>query len=195
MSGKPGPDPHGQHDRTGRGGAGPDATGSELAGELAGEMAGEPVGEGPAMARAAARLVALSGRGSSGRGSSGSGLPGRGSSGRGLAPVEPVEPAGNAGAPGFAISSTAPPATSLGTPIWPWTPPVSGALAAIFGVASLFKMAWVLAPLAVAMAIVAGLRGHHGWAVIGLASAVVGLAISPWFWTALGLAWLYQMWG
>jgi hypothetical protein len=77
----------------------------------------------------------------------------------------------------------------------PWTPPVSGALAAIFGVASLFKMAWILAPLAVLLAIVAGLRGHHGWAAIGLGTAIVGLAISPWFWTALGLAWLYQMWG
>jgi hypothetical protein len=77
----------------------------------------------------------------------------------------------------------------------PWTPPVSGALAAIFGVASLFKMAWILAPLAVLLAIVAGLRGHHGWAAIGLGAAIVGLAISPWFWTFLGLAWLYQMWG
>ena len=77
----------------------------------------------------------------------------------------------------------------------PWAPPVSGALAAIFGVASLFKMAWILAPLAVLLAIVAGLRGHHGWAAIGLGTAIVGLAISPWFWTALGLAWLYQMWG
>ena len=76
-----------------------------------------------------------------------------------------------------------------------WQPPVTGALAVIFGTAALFKMPLFMAPLAIALAIVAGLRGHHGWAVIGLATALVGLFTSAWFWTLLGLAWLYNSWG
>jgi len=76
-----------------------------------------------------------------------------------------------------------------------WQPPVSGALAVIFGVASLFKAAPVLAPVAILLAFVAGFRGHHSWAVIGLGSALAGLLTSTWFWALLGLAWLYQSWG
>lgn len=131
----------------------------------------------------AARIVALPG------GSAG----GRSAPAADAGPAPPIDPAANPQkaaepdmAPGFGLAM--PPGRA-------WTPPVSGALAAIFGVASLFKMAWILAPLAVLLAILAGVRGHHGWAAIGLGTAIVGLAISPWFWTALGLAWLYQMWG
>jgi hypothetical protein len=76
-----------------------------------------------------------------------------------------------------------------------WQPPVSGALAAIFGTAALFKLPLVLAPLAIALALIAGWRGHHAWAVIGLGTGLVGLLTSAWFWTLLGLAWLYQSWG
>lgn len=76
-----------------------------------------------------------------------------------------------------------------------WSPPITGALAVIFGVAALFKAPIVLAPMAIALAFVAGFRGHHGWAVIGLGSALAGLLTSAWFWTLLGLAWLYQSWG
>jgi hypothetical protein len=128
--------------------------------------------------RAAARVVALPER-----------RPALPAGDRSSAGVEGGEAAASPAAPaGFVL-----PGSFLAAK--PWTPPVSGALAAIFGVASLFKMAWILAPLAVLLAIVAGLRGHHGWAAIGLGTAIVGLAISPWFWTFLGLAWLYQMWG
>ena len=74
-------------------------------------------------------------------------------------------------------------------------PPVTGALAAIFGTAALFKAPLVLAPLAIGLALVAGWRGHHAWAAIGLGTALVGLMTSAWFWTLLGLAWLYQSWG
>ncbi|MEX1107353.1 MAG: hypothetical protein WEC00_00440 [Dongiaceae bacterium] len=123
--------------------------------------------------RAAARVVALPERGPA--------LPVGDPSGEGDGAGSPAAPAG------FVLPSA--------LSVRPWTPPVSGALAAIFGVTALFKMAWILAPLAILLAIIAGLRGHHGWAVIGLGTAIVGLVISPWIWTALGLAWLYQMWG
>ncbi|MDZ4734742.1 MAG: hypothetical protein SGJ07_00195 [Rhodospirillaceae bacterium] len=127
--------------------------------------------------RAAARVVALPERRP--------GLP------VGEPPDADVEGGDGAGSPAATAGFVLPSALS----IRPWTPPVSGALAAIFGVTALFKMAWILAPLAIVLAIIAGLRGHHGWAVIGLGTAIVGLLISPWFWTFLGLAWLYQMWG
>lgn len=68
--------------------------------------------------------------------------------------------------------------------------PVLGGLAAIFGVAALFKAPVVLAPLGIFFALAALLRGQAGLAAIGGVSGVVALAISPVFWTLIGLAWL-----
>jgi hypothetical protein len=76
-----------------------------------------------------------------------------------------------------------------------WAPPVTGALSVIFGVVGLFKLPLFLAPLAILLALIAGWRGHHAWAVIGLGTGLVALLTSFWFWTWLGLAWLYQIWG
>ena len=76
-----------------------------------------------------------------------------------------------------------------------WSPPVSGALSVIFGIVALFKLPMFLAPLAILLALVAGWRGHHAWAVIGLGTGVVALLTSFWFWTWLGLGWLYYSWG
>ncbi len=76
-----------------------------------------------------------------------------------------------------------------------WQPPITGGLAVIFGIASLFKLPLFFAPLAIFLALIAGWRGHHGWAVIGLGTALVGLLTSFWFWAWLGMAWLYQSWG
>ena len=71
-----------------------------------------------------------------------------------------------------------------------WEPPILGSLAVIFGVASLFTGTLVLAPLAVLLAIAAGIFRQIPWAVIGAASATVALATSKYFWALLGLAWL-----
>lgn len=76
-----------------------------------------------------------------------------------------------------------------------WAPPVTGALSVIFGVVGLFKLPLFLAPLAILLALVAGWRGHHAWAVIGLGTGLVALLTSFWFWAWLGMAWLYQSWG
>jgi hypothetical protein len=75
-----------------------------------------------------------------------------------------------------------------------WSPPVTGALSVIFAIAALFKAPLFLAPLAILLALIAGWRGHHAWAVIGLGTGLVALLTSFWFWAALGLGWLYQLW-
>jgi hypothetical protein len=116
---------------------------------------------------------------------------------------QPVAPSADASLAAEAADSDAPPGwrsrLRLGPVSLPgqksWSPPITGALAVIFGVAALFKDPIVLAPMAILLAFVAGFRGHHGWAVIGLGSALAGLLTSAWFWTLLGLAWLYQSWG
>ncbi len=82
------------------------------------------------------------------------------------------------------------PAIALPPLVARWEPPVFGALAAVFGIAALFKATLFLAPLALLCALVAGLRGNYGWAAVGVASAIVALATSPLFWTLLGLTWL-----
>ena len=96
-----------------------------------------------------------------------------------VAPVEPVQPQ----APIITVATTAAPATH-------WQPPILGSLAVIFGVASLFTSTLALAPLAVAMALAAGIFRQISWAVIGGAAATVALATSKYFWALLGLAWL-----
>src|SRR5215470_10982744 len=94
-------------------------------------------------------------------------------------PVQPIQPQ----TPIIAVATTAPPATH-------WQPPILGSLAVIFGVASLFTGTLVLAPLALAMALAAGIFRQVAWAVIGGAAATVALATSKYFWALLGLAWL-----
>jgi hypothetical protein len=94
-------------------------------------------------------------------------------------PALPVQPQ----TPIIAVATTAPPATH-------WQPPILGSLAVIFGVASLFTSTLALAPLAVAMALAAGIFRQISWAVIGGAAATVALATSKYFWALLGLAWL-----
>ena len=94
-------------------------------------------------------------------------------------PVQPVQ----LQAPIIAVATTAPPAAH-------WQPPVLGSLAVIFGIASLFTGTLVLAPLALVLALAAGIFRQVSWAVIGGAAATVALATSKYFWALLGLAWL-----
>ena len=94
-------------------------------------------------------------------------------------PAEPVQPQ----APIITVATTAAPVTH-------WQPPIFGSLAVIFGVAALFTGTLVLAPLALVLALVAGIFRQIPWAVIGGAAATVALATSKYFWALLGLAWL-----
>jgi hypothetical protein len=73
----------------------------------------------------------------------------------------------------------------------PWSPPVCGALAAVFGIAALFgKATLVLAPLAILLSLVALCLRQFSWALIGASTAIVALVTSIWFWTLLGLGWI-----
>jgi hypothetical protein len=94
-------------------------------------------------------------------------------------PVEPVQPL----TPVITVATTAAPALH-------WQPPILGSLAVIFGVAALFTGTLVLAPLALVLAVAAGIFRQIPWAIIGGASATVALATSKYFWALLGLAWL-----
>jgi len=94
-------------------------------------------------------------------------------------PAEPVQPQ----APIITVATTAPSAAH-------WQPPILGSLAVIFGVAALFTGTLVLAPLALVLALVAGIFRQIPWTVIGGAAATVALATSKYFWALLGLAWL-----
>jgi hypothetical protein len=96
-----------------------------------------------------------------------------------VSPVEPVQPL----TPVITVATTAAPALH-------WQPPIFGSLAVIFGVAALFTGTLVLAPLALLMAVAAGIFRQIPWAIIGGASATVALATSKYFWALLGLAWL-----
>lgn len=106
-------------------------------------------------------------------------------------PAIPVQ-AVQAQAPVIAVTATAPAAAH-------WQPPILGSLAVIFGVASLFTGTLVLAPLALVLALAAGIFRQVSWAVIGGAAATVALATSKYFWALLGLAWLINrvswLWG
>jgi hypothetical protein len=103
-------------------------------------------------------------------------------------PVDPVQPL----PPIVTVATTAAPAAH-------WQPPILGSLAVIFGVAALFTGTLVLAPLALVLAVVAGLFRQIPWAVIGGSAAIVALATSKYFWALLGLAWLINrvswLWG
>jgi hypothetical protein len=80
-----------------------------------------------------------------------------------------------------------------------WEPPVLGCLAAIFGIAALFKATLILAPLGLGFAAAAVFARQFSWAAVGGIASLVALLISPLFWTILGLAWLIErlsrLWG
>ena len=99
-------------------------------------------------------------------------------------PALPAGPPPPAQLPIITVATAAPAAAPR------WEPPILGSLAVIFGVASLFTGTLVLAPLAIALALLAAAFRQVSWSVIGGASAVVGLATSKYFWALLGLAWL-----
>src|SRR5581483_7287869 len=91
-------------------------------------------------------------------------------------------------APGPLIAGwqVAPPPTPA-----PFSPPVFGALAVIFGVSAFYKATLLLGPLAIIAGLIACLRKQWGWGLIGILSAAAALAVDPYFW---GLAGVYYIW-
>ncbi len=73
----------------------------------------------------------------------------------------------------------------------PFSPPVFGALAVIFGVSAFYKATLLLGPLAILAGIIACFRRQWGWGLIGILSAAAALAVDPYFW---GLAGVYYIW-
>lgn len=94
-----------------------------------------------------------------------------------------------------AISAVPPIALPMPPAAVRWEPPVLGCLAAIFGIAALFKATIVLAPLGLGFAVAAMIARQFSWAAVGGIAALVALLISPVFWTILGLAWLIEQLG
>jgi hypothetical protein len=105
---------------------------------------------------------------------------------------EVVAPPPSAVVPTGVSETAVPPLISIAARALParWSPPIFGSLAVIFGVAALFTGTLVLAPLALVMAVAAGLLRQTSWAVIGAASAIVALTTSKYFWALLAVVWL-----
>jgi len=96
-------------------------------------------------------------------------------------PVPPAEPPSRL----FPLSLDADEAAARARSI-----PILGGLALIFGVCSLFKAPLVLGPLAMGFGIAALCRRQISLGAIGGVAGLVGLLISPLFWTLVGLGWL-----
>jgi hypothetical protein len=90
------------------------------------------------------------------------------------------------------VAAVPPLAPSVSLPVLTarWEPPILGGLAAVFGIAALFKATLFLAPLGLLFALAAAFRRQFAWAAIGAVAAAVALATSPLFWGLLGAAWL-----
>ena len=80
----------------------------------------------------------------------------------------------------------------------PFSPPVFGALAVIFGVSAFYKATLLLSPLAVLVGVIACFRKQWGWGLIGILSAAAALAVDPYFWGLAGIMYIWRLlvgWG
>jgi hypothetical protein len=77
----------------------------------------------------------------------------------------------------------------------PFSPPVFGALAVIFGVSAFYKATLLLGPLAIIVGLIACLRKQWAWGLIGILSAVAALAVNPYFWGLAGIYYIARMLG
>ena len=73
-----------------------------------------------------------------------------------------------------------------------WNPPVFGVSAVILGGAALFKAPLLLGPIAVLFGLIALLRRQYALGAIGTITGAAAILTSPWFWTGVGIAWLYE---
>jgi hypothetical protein len=77
----------------------------------------------------------------------------------------------------------------------PFSPPVFGALAVIFGVSAFYKATLLLGPLAIVVGLIACLRRQWTWGLIGIVSAVAALAVDPYFWGLAGIYYIARLLG
>jgi len=80
----------------------------------------------------------------------------------------------------------------------PFSPPVFGALAVIFGVSAFYKATLLLGPLAIVVGLIACLRKQWAWGLIGMLSAAAALAVDPYFWGLAGIMYIWRLlagWG
>ena len=108
---------------------------------------------------------------------------------------------------GFVPAPTEPPAPLIQAPLiqaWnasqppvqpPFSPPVFGAIAVVFGITAFYKATLILGPLALVAGLVACLRKQWGWGLIGIISAVAALAIDPYFWGLAGIYYIARLLG
>ena len=73
-----------------------------------------------------------------------------------------------------------------------WNPPVFGASAVLIGAAALFHVPLVLGPLAILCGLIALIRGQYALGAIGTITGAAAVLTSPWFWTGIGIAWIYE---
>jgi hypothetical protein len=85
------------------------------------------------------------------------------------------------------------PGFELGTPRRDiWNPPVFGASAVLLGAAALFRAPLLLGPIAVLFGLIALIRGQYALGAIGTITGSAAILTSPWLWTGIGIAWLYE---
>ena len=77
----------------------------------------------------------------------------------------------------------------------PFSPPVFGALAVIFGVSAFYKATLLLGPLAIVVGLIACLRRQWTWGLIGILSAAAALAVDPYFWGLAGIYYIARLLG
>ena len=73
-----------------------------------------------------------------------------------------------------------------------WNPPVFGASAVLLGAAALFRAPLLLGPIAVLFGLIALIRGQYALGAIGTITGAAAILTSPWLWTGIGIAWLYE---
>ena len=77
----------------------------------------------------------------------------------------------------------------------PFSPPVFGALAVIFGISAFYKATLLLGPLAIIVGLIACLRKQWAWGLIGMLSAAAALAVDPYFWGLAGIYYIARLLG
>jgi hypothetical protein len=77
----------------------------------------------------------------------------------------------------------------------PFSPPVFGALAVIFGISAFYKATLLLGPLAIIVGLIACFRRQWTWGLIGILSAVAALAVDPYFWGLAGIYYIARLLG
>ena len=62
----------------------------------------------------------------------------------------------------------------------------------LLGAAALFRAPLLLGPIAVLFGLIALIRGQYALGAIGTITGAAAILTSPWLWTGIGIAWLYE---